>query len=247
MVQLIIVDDYKKMSERAKDIIVHQIDKKPETVLGLATGGTPIGTYKELIRANGENTVDFSKVSTINLDEYIGLDEEHPKSYRYFMKNELFLHINIDEANTYVPKGTCEDLDKECRRYESLIEDIGPPDLQLLGIGENGHIGFNEPGSSMESETHVVELTPSTRTANARFFNTKEEVPTHAITMGIRSIMKSERILLLASGKRKRKAIARLLEGEVDVNFPASVLMNHPNVTLILDKEAYGVEEGNDA
>lgn len=240
--EMIIVDDYEQLSQRASDLIVEQVSMNPESVLGLATGGTPLGIYRELIKANREGKIDFSSVSTLNLDEYIGLAPSHPQSYRQFMKRELFDAINISEARTYIPDGRAEDLEEECERYETLIEAVGPPDLQLLGIGENGHIGFNEPGSDRDGETHIVELTESTRSANARFFESDEEVPSHAITMGIRSILKSQRILLLASGEKKAGAIKRLLQGGEDVNFPASALWSHPHVTLVMDKAAYGMK-----
>ncbi|MGP4060181.1 glucosamine-6-phosphate deaminase [Halobacillus sp. H74] len=245
--EVIIVNDYEQLSQRACDIIVEQVHMNPESVLGLATGGTPLGTYRELVQANGNGKIDFTHVSTLNLDEYIGLDSSHPQSYRQFMKRELFDAINISETRTHIPDGRPDDLEEECRRYEALIEAIGPPDLQLLGIGENGHIGFNEPGSDMDGETHIVELTESTRAANARFFDKDEDVPAHAITMGIRSILKSKRILLLASGERKARAIKRLLQGEKDVNFPASALLAHPHVTLVMDQAAYGMKGETDA
>ncbi|MBX0357147.1 glucosamine-6-phosphate deaminase [Halobacillus sp. Nhm2S1] len=236
---IIIAKDYKEMSQAASQMIEEQMTKKPDTVLGLATGGTPLGTYKELINSYKEGRTDYRFLSTINLDEYVGLDPEHHQSYRYFMNQNFFQSINIDEKNTYIPFGKAEDLVQECRRYEEVIDTIGPPDLQLLGIGENGHIGFNEPGTSFDSETHIVHLTDSTREANARFFESMEDVPTKAITMGIRSILKSQKIILLASGDRKSDAIYQLLHGETDEDFPASSLKSHHDLTLIVDEDAY--------
>ncbi|WP_226577465.1 glucosamine-6-phosphate deaminase [Halobacillus litoralis] len=236
---IIVVKDYKELSERACSIIENQIEMRAASVLGLATGSTPLGTYQELIQGYEEGRTDYSRVSTFNLDEYIGLSPDHPQSYRYFMNQKLFSHINISDENTYIPDGKAEDLQKECIRYERLVEEIGPPDLQLLGIGENGHIGFNEPGTSFESETHIVQLTDSTREANARFFSSMEDVPTQAVTMGIRSILKSRRILLLASGERKATAIKQFIESERTEQFPASSLKDHQDMTLIVDQAAY--------
>lgn len=236
---IIVAKDYKEMSQAASQMIEEQITKKPDAVLGLATGGTPLGTYKELVRSYKEGRADYRFLSTINLDEYVGLDPEHHQSYRYFMNQNFFQFINIDKKNTYIPYGKTEGLEQECRRYEEVIDTVGPPVLQLLGIGENGHIGFNEPGTSFDSETHIVHLTHSTREANARFFESMEDVPTKAITMGIRSIMKSQKIILLASGERKADAICQLIHGEPDEQFPASSLKNHDDLTLIVDEDAY--------
>ncbi|MBA2174209.1 glucosamine-6-phosphate deaminase [Halobacillus locisalis] len=236
---VLVVDNYEQLSERACSIISRHIQSNPTSVLGLATGSTPLGTYKELINEYEQGRVDFQKVRTLNLDEYAGLGPDHPQSYRVFMQDHLFKYVNIDQANTYIPDGKANHLENECVRYEQIIENMGPPDLQLLGIGENGHIGFNEPGSSFSSETHIVELASSTREANARFFSSIEKVPNYAITMGIRSILKSKKIVLLASGERKAAAIERLLSGDVNEEFPASALNHHDDVTLIVDREAY--------
>ncbi|WLR47574.1 glucosamine-6-phosphate deaminase [Halobacillus litoralis] len=236
---VIVANDYKEMSQTASQMIEEQITEKPDSVLGLATGGTPLGTYHELIKGYHEGRADYSLLSTINLDEYVGLAPEHPQSYRHFMDQHLFRLINIDLENTHIPFGKTEDLEQECSRYEKVIDQIGPPDLQLLGIGENGHIGFNEPGTSFDSETHIVHLTDSTREANARFFESMEDVPTKAITMGIRSILKSRKIILLASGERKAEAILQLIQWELDEQFPASSLKSHDDITLIVDKDAY--------
>ena len=243
---VMVFDDYEAMSKMACQWIIDRVAEKPDAVLGLATGSTPLGTYRELISSYHHKKIDFRFVSTFNLDEYVGLGRDHPQSYRAFMERELFRYINLSDENTHIPDGMQEDLQAECVRYESLVEKIGPPDLQILGIGENGHIGFNEPGSLFKSETHIVELTESTRSANARFFEAQSQVPSHAITMGIQSILKSKLILLLASGERKTKAIKRLLQMEEPKEaFPASALLRHPNVTLIIDQQAYGKKGRN--
>lgn len=239
--EVIVTNNYEELSRKAAEIIDSQLKKEPASVLGLATGSTPLGTYKELVKSYEKGQTDYSGVSTLNLDEYVGLSPDHHQSYRCFMDKHFFDLINIPKENTYVPDGRAEDLAEESSRYEQIIDEIGPPDLQLLGIGENGHIGFNEPGTSFESGTHVVELTPSTRQANARFFDTMEEVPTYAVTMGIHSIHKSKRIILLASGKHKAEAIRQLIYGEEDEQFPASSLKRHPDLTLIVDQEAYAL------
>ncbi|WP_181349066.1 glucosamine-6-phosphate deaminase [Thalassobacillus sp. CUG 92003] len=240
---VIITEDYDTLSEQSADIITNHVTGLEAPVLGLATGSTPLGTYNRLAARQAIAPIDYRHVSTINLDEYVGLGKAHPQSYHAFMKEKLFDHIEIPEANTHIPDGLAENRQAECERYEQLIDSIGPPDLQVLGIGHNGHIGFNEPGTSFQSETHVVNLAPSTREANARFFSSSEEVPCQAITMGIKSIMKSRKIVLLASGQSKAKAIERLFQEEPNEAFPASVLNQHPNVTLIVDQEAYQLVE----
>ena len=236
---VVVVDNYEQLSKRACSIIARQIKSNPSSVLGLATGSTPRGTYQEMIREYELEHIDYRQVRTLNLDEYVGLEPDHSQSYRVFMNDHLFNYVNIDQANTYIPDGNANNLEEECVHYEQAIEKVGPSDLQLLGIGENGHIGFNEPGSSFSSETHIVELTASTREANARFFPSIDQVPNQAITMGIQSILKSKQIVLLASGERKAGAIKRLLSGDVDEQFPASALNHHDDVTLIVDRDAY--------
>lgn len=238
-----VMKDYEDLSQIAANEIEEQVKAAPASVLGLATGGTPLGTYKHIIKGYEQKGIDYSNVSALNLDEYVGLDKSHPQSYHLFMKEQLFDHINIKSDNTYIPDGKTKSLYQECKRYESIIDEIGPPDLQLLGIGENGHIGFNEPGSSFNSLTHIVNLEVSTREANARFFQSFDEVPKQAITMGIGSILKSKKIVLLASGERKAEAIHRLLNGPLDEQFPASALHRHNNVTLIVDQAAYQLVE----
>lgn len=239
-----VLENYEELSQLAASLIEQQVQEHPQTVLGLATGGTPLGAYKHVIRGYQQGNVDYSNVSSINLDEYVGLDKTHSQSYHLFMKEHLFDHINIQDDHTYIPDGKTSSLYQECKRYEGIIDEIGPPDLQLLGIGENGHIGFNEPGTSFTSLTHIVNLEVSTRQANARFFSSFDEVPKQAITMGIGSILKSKQIVLLASGERKAEAIKRLLEGPVDEQFPASALHDHKNVTLLVDQASYQLVEG---
>lgn len=238
-----VLKDYEELSQTASSYIEHQVKKNPQSVLGLATGGTPLGTYKQVVQSYQSQGIDYSGVSSLNLDEYVGLDKNDPQSYHYFMKEHLFDHINIQDEHTFIPNGKTESLFEECKRYEGIIDEIGPPDLQILGIGENGHIGFNEPDTSFESMTHIVDLEVSTRQANARFFNSFDDVPKQAITMGIGSILKSKQIILLASGERKAEAIKRLLQGPVDEQFPASALHHHNQVTLLVDQASYQLIE----
>ncbi|CUA80416.1 glucosamine-6-phosphate deaminase [Anoxybacillus suryakundensis] len=236
--RIIQVNDYADMSQKAAELISDQVRKKRDSVLGLATGETMLGTYAALVKEYQQNNTSYREVRTFNLDEYIGLDATHPNSYRHYMHEQLFRFLDIPLSQTHIPNGCAPLLEEECARYEQLIEQCGGIDLQLLGIGQNGHIGFNEPGTLFASTTHVVRLSESTRKANARFFSSADEVPTHAITMGIATIMKSKQILLLASGERKAWAISRLLEGEVTTDVPASILKTHPNVIMIADDEA---------
>lgn len=235
---LIEVKDYEEMSAKAAEYLVNKVRTSPKITLGLATGGTPEGTYRNIIEDHRHNHTSYHHVTTFNLDEYVGLSGDHPNSYRYFMNKNLFDHIDIQKSNTYVPRGDAHDIQKECLDYEKLLENKGGIDLQLLGIGSNGHIGFNEPGTPFDSKTHLVELAPSTREANARYFSSPEQVPTQAISMGISTIMKAKEILLLVSGENKSKALAQLLHDEITENNPASVLKNHPNVTIIADHKA---------
>ncbi|PPA69810.1 glucosamine-6-phosphate deaminase [Jeotgalibacillus proteolyticus] len=236
--RIFVTKNYQELSYKAADIVEDYL-KNSSAVLGLATGSTPMGLYRELISRYENNGLSFQNVQTINLDEYIGLDRNHLQSYHTFMRENFFSHIDIPSHQTHIPNGLAEPLDVECSRYEKLINEIGPPDVQVLGIGENGHIGFNEPGSKFSSETHVIQLASSTRKANARFFDSVDQVPTHAITMGIKSILKSRQILLLASGTKKAAAIKRLLDGGIDEKFPASALLQHSDVVLIADREAW--------
>lgn len=218
--------------------IIAKIQANPKLNLGLATGSTPTGVYKKLIQDHEANNTSYKQVNTFNLDEYIGISKKDPNSYHYFMCENLFDHIDVPLEQTHIPDGTAKNLDEECRRYEQFIEEHGGINLQILGIGQNGHIGFNEPGTSFSSRTHIINLAESTRKANSRFFESLDDVPTQAITMGIASIMESKEIFLLVSGASKAEALARLMNGEVSEQFPASILKNHPNVTIFADKEA---------
>ena len=236
--RLIPVKDYAEMSRVGAQKILELVKKNPKAVLGLATGSTPTGLYKNLIEDHQMNHTSYKQVTTFNLDEYIGLEGSHPQSYRYFMNEQLFRHIDIPLEQTFVPNGKAKDLEHECLRYEALIHEKGGIELQLLGLGVNGHIGFNEPGTPFDSRTHVITLAESTRKANSRFFSSIEEVPTHAITMGIGSILEAKQIILLVSGEAKQGAMRRLLFDGQTTDFPASALKNHPNVLIIADQDA---------
>ncbi len=235
--KIITTEDYNELSEKAAKIIASKLILKPKSILGLATGSTPIGTYKELIRLYNEKIISFNEAITFNLDEYYDLDYENVNSYHYFMNKNLFSSIDIKKENINIPSGLAESLEKECESYESKIESCGGVDIQILGIGRNGHIGFNEPHCKFGSTTHVVSLDEDTRRANARFFRNIEEVPKKAITMGIKTIMNAKEILLLVSGEDKSKAIYETVYGNVTESVPASVLQLHPNVTVIVDKK----------
>lgn len=236
--ETIIVNDYLGLSSEAAQLVAFQISSKKNTVLGLPTGQTPVGMYEELIRLFQRGDIDFSQVVTFNLDEYYGLSAEHIQSYSYFMWQTFFKHINIKKENVNLLDGVTENIPGECQRYESLIEKKGYIDLQILGIGNNGHIGFNEPATSLNNKTHLVKLSPETIIANSRFFSNKNEVPKQALTMGIGTIMKARKIILLASGKQKAPAIAKTVNGLVCTGVPSSLLQLHPDLTLIIDKDA---------
>ncbi len=224
--------------------LLKQIITDNKSVLGLATGGTMVGVYEQLVNLIKINKLDLSNITTFNLDEYIGLDSDHPESYYTYMHDILFNHLSSwNEEKIHLPHGSANDLNSEVERYENLIDKEGPMDIQILGIGENGHIGFNEPGTSFDSLTSVVDLTESTIEANSRYFETKEEVPKQAISMGIQSILKAKRIILLAFGPKKAEAIQKLLSGEITTDLPASALYNHPNVEIIVDNSAYSNKE----
>ena len=225
----------KQIDEEIANLFIHTIQNKPNCVLGLATGSSPLGVYQRLVQACKDHQVSFKKVTTFNLDEYVGLSGDHPQSYRYFMNHNLFDHIDIDKKNTHVPSGLNTD---EAASYDVMIEKAGGIDLQILGIGSNGHIAFNEPGTPPHSYTHVVELKESTRKDYARFFNNMDEVPTHAVSMGLASILKAKKIVLIATGQNKAKAIQALVEGDVTTSLPASVLKNHPDATIYVDEAA---------
>jgi glucosamine-6-phosphate deaminase len=238
VLKLIIVDDYKEMSRKAASIVAEELRKKKNLVLGLATGGTPLGLYSELIRMHKEEKLDFSQVKTFNLDEYLGLDPDNEQSYHYFMFHNFFNYVNIDKKNVHIPDGKAKDPKAFCIEYERLIKEAGGIDLQILGIGSNGHIAFNEPGSPIDSRTRVVDLSEQTIKDNTRFFKNESEVPRKAISMGIGTIMEAKKIILLASGKNKADAIAKTVEGKPTEEVPASLLQKHPDVTIIIDKEA---------
>lgn len=224
--------------------LLKQIISNNKSVLGLATGGTMVGVYEQLVNLIKINKLDLSEITTFNLDEYIGIDSDHPESYYTYMHDILFNHLSsLNEEKIHLPHGSANDLNSEVERYENLIDKEGPMDVQILGIGENGHIGFNEPGTSFDSLTSVVDLTESTIEANSRYFENKEEVPKQAISMGIQSILKAKRIILLAFGPKKAEAIQKLLSGEITTDLPASALYNHPNVEIIVDNSAYGNKE----
>lgn len=234
--RIIKASNYNEMSRCAANIIAAQITLKPDSVLGLATGSTPIGTYKLLVESYQQGNLDFSKVKSVNLDEYCGLDGSHDQSYRYFMNTNLFNRVNIDMANTNVPNGIATDLEQECKRYDRLLEELGGVDLQLLGIGHNGHIGFNEPNEFFDKATHVVELKQSTIDANSRFFEKIEDVPKRAITMGIKSIMSAKKVLLVA-GADKKDIIERALFGPITPQVPASVLQFHNDLIVVVSEK----------
>ena len=236
--KIIKAKDYEDMSRKAANIISAQVILKPDCVLGLATGSTPIGAYKQLAAWYEKGDVDFAEVSTYNLDEYRGLSHDDPQSYHYFMRENFFDHINIDLNNTHVPDGSNPDAAAACSEYDKIVAAAGYPDLQLLGIGNNGHIGFNEPDDHFSKGTHCVDLTESTIQANARFFDKPEDVPTQAYTMGIGTIMRAKRILLIASGKDKAAIVKEALFGPVRPQVPASILQLHPDVTVVLDEES---------
>lgn len=236
--EIISVKDYKEMSEKACELVMETISSLEQPVLGLATGSTPEGLYHSMIQKNKEDRISFKNVVTFNLDEYVGLKSDNPNSYRYYMDDKLFNYIDIKKENTHVPNGIAEDIVNESSVYEELIQNYGSIDLQILGIGLNGHIGFNEPGTSFTSRTHIVELDESTRQANARFFDSIDDVPTQALTMGIGTIMDSKKIVLLVSGENKADTVERLVSGEVSEDFPASILKEHADVTIIADEAA---------
>ncbi len=230
--------NYDEMSLKAADLIAAQVVMKPDSVLGLATGSTPLGAYRLLIERYEKGELDFSEICSVNLDEYVGLSADDEQSYAYFMHSNFFDHINIRPENTHIPNGLEEDTALECHRYNRVIGALGGIDLQILGIGSNGHIGFNEPGDAFVPDTHCVELARSTIQANARFFSSPDEVPTAAYTMGIRSILQAKSIVLMASGKAKAEALYRALHGPVTPALPASILQLHSHVFVVADEEA---------
>ncbi len=230
--------NYLTMSRRAANIISAQVIIKPNSVLGLATGSTPIGTYRQLIEWYKKGDLSFAEVHTVNLDEYVGLPVTHDQSYRFFMQTNFFDHIDVKPEWTNLPDGMAKDAAAECARYNRIIRELGGIDLQLLGMGHNGHIGFNEPEEAFELETHLVDLTESTIQANARFFASMDQVPRQAITMGIKSIMQAKHILVVVSGEDKADIVLKAFRGPVTPAVPASILQMHPNVTLVGDEAA---------
>ena len=230
--------DYEDMSKKAANIIASQVVLKPDCVLGLATGSTPIGAYKNLVEKYEQGDLDFSQVTTVNLDEYKGLPRENDQSYYYFMHDNLFDHVNVKPENTHLPDGTKEDANEECARYEELIRSLGGQDLQLLGLGHNGHIGFNEPDTVFEKTTHCVDLQESTIEANKRFFASADDVPKQAYTMGIGTIMRAKKILVVVSGADKADIVAKAFFGDVTPEVPASILQLHNDVTIVADEAA---------
>lgn len=241
----IAVNDKNEMSDKAAQIIIHLVRKRPDAILGLATGGTPEGTYRKLVEDHVKNMTSYHSIRSVNLDEYVGLRKNEPNSYHAYMKNHFFDRVDILPENCFLPDGNAKDLEAACAEYDRLIAQLGGIDLQLLGIGRNGHIGFNEPGTSLDIGTHVVTLTESTRAANARYFNRIDDVPKQAVTMGIGTIMKSKAILLIVSGEAKAEAVKKLLDAKEPArDFPASVLIRHPDVTVIADQSALSLSGG---
>ena len=236
--RIIQTENYEAMSTRTAAIIAAQVVSRPDCVLGLATGSTPIGAYRQLVQWSRTGALSFAQVRSVNLDEYYGLAPDHDQSYRYFMQTNLFDHVDILSGNTNVPNGLSADPEVECVRYDALIDALGGTDLQLLGLGHNGHIGFNEPGPSFVLPTHLVDLTESTINANSRLFASKDEVPRQALTMGIRGIMRAKRVLVAVSGADKADAVARSFAGPVTPEVPASILQLHPDVVLVGDRAA---------
>ena len=238
---LIEAKDYNDMSRKAANIISAQVIMKPHAVLGLATGSTPVGAYKQLVEWYNKGDLDFANVTSVNLDEYKGLSPENDQSYRYFMNTNLFNHVNINKERTFVPNGLEPDSEKACAAYNETIRSVGGIDLQLLGLGNNGHIGFNEPGAAFEKETHCVDLTESTIQANKRFFEKVEDVPTQAYTMGIKNIMQARKVLLIVSGEGKAEILDKVLYGPVTPQVPASILQLHNDLTVVADEAAMSV------
>ena len=242
--EFIITKDYDEMSRVAADIIAQKVRTKPNCTLGLATGSTPIGLYAQLVKDHREGKLSFADVSTYNLDEYRGLDRNSPHSYHYFMREHLFNHVDINMDATHVPDGSNPDAADACERYESAIKACGGIDLQLLGLGHNGHIGFNEPNTCFARETNCVELTLSTIKANSRLFERIEDVPTMAYTMGVGTIMRAHEVLVVASGEDKAEIVARSFFGRVSPDVPASVLQFHPHLTVVVDEAAASKSNG---
>ena len=234
--KFITVENYEQLSKIGANLIFSQVTLKPNSVLGLATGSSPVGLYKELIKKYNDGEIDFSETISVNLDEYLGLTGDNDQSYRYFMNTNLFDHINIKKENTFVPCGIAEDIEKECKEYDERIKKLGGIDLQLLGIGLDGHIGFNEPADCFDKGTHVVDLDESTIVANSRFFESIDDVPKKAITLGMEGIMQAKKVLLIASGESKKEIMEKAFFGPITPQVPASILQLHPDLTVIYSK-----------
>jgi len=234
--KFITVENYEQLSKIGANLIFSQVTMKPDSVLGLATGSSPVGLYKELIKKYNDGEIDFSETISVNLDEYLGLTGDNDQSYRYFMNTNLFDHINIKKENTFVPCGIAEDIEKECKEYDERIKKLGGIDLQLLGIGLDGHIGFNEPSDCFDKGTHVVDLDESTIVANSRFFESIDDVPKKAITLGMEGIMQAKKVLLIASGESKKEIMEKAFFGSITPQVPASILQLHPDLTVIYSK-----------
>lgn len=235
--KILIAKDYEEMSSRAAELILQVVKTKPDAVLGLATGSTPLGLYRSMARDHAENGTSYREVRTVNLDEYEGLGADHPQSYAYFMRENLFRHIDVLPENTNIENGTAPNAEEECERYNRLLDGLRQ-DVQVLGIGSNGHIAFNEPDTPFESVTHVVELTENTIKDNSRLFDSIDEVPRRAFTMGLENIMNAKKIVILANGANKARAVYGLVEGPVTEALPASILQRHPDCTLVCDEAA---------
>ena len=235
--KVIITENYEEMSKKAAEIIIGIVKENPNAILGLATGSSPIGTYENMAKDHRENGTSYKNVKSVNLDEYVGLTADHDQSYAYFMRTNLFDKIDIDLKNTNLPCGSAPDAQAECDRYNALLETM-KQDVQVLGLGSNGHIGFNEPGTPFGSVTHLVDLTENTIKDNSRLFNSIDEVPRQALSMGVKNIMQAKSILMVVSGKNKAVAVKGMVKGEVTPDLPASVLQLHPNVTVVCDKDA---------
>ena len=237
--RIILCDNYEELSKKAAKIVASQITLKPDSVLGLATGSTPLGMYNELARLYRQKELDFSEVKTFNLDEYYPIKKKNKQSYDWFMRENLFSKINIKNENIHIPNGETGDPQKECCDYEKSIKANGGIDLQILGIGRNGHIGFNEPDATLNSFTHLTNLTENTIKANSRFFDSFDDVPKQALTMGISTILNAKKIILLASGASKRKVVSEFINGGINTSIPATMLKTHPDVVIICDRESY--------
>lgn len=235
--KVIITENYEEMSKKAAEILIDVVKNNPNAILGLATGSSPIGTYENMAKDHRENGTSYKNVRTVNLDEYVGLTADHDQSYAYFMRTNLFDKIDVDLKNTNLPCGSAKDTQKECDRYNALLDEL-KPDVQVLGLGSNGHIGFNEPNTPFDSVTHLVDLTENTIKDNSRLFNSIDEVPRQALSMGIKNIMQAKSILMVVSGKNKAEAVKGMVKGEVTPALPASVLQLHPFVTIVCDKDA---------